>query len=150
MRASGLDPLASWLGAVRRAHEIAVSGATSAASSVNAYQISGWPSMIADSQIDLAASRGLILRGCWETDHGIDASESSSIAKIFVSEAVGRIIDRSVQILGGNGVSEEPPLARIYRETRPFPIYDGPSEVHRWTHALHATKRIVAGATEVT
>lgn len=136
-----------WLGAARRAHEIAVvAAATRQAFGRRISDLGMAQQMIADSEIDFAASRGLILRGCWECDQGIDASESSSIAKTFVSEAVGRIVDRSLQLLGGSGMAEDLPLARIFRETRPFRIYDGPSEVHRWMLATRATKRIVAAA----
>jgi alkylation response protein AidB-like acyl-CoA dehydrogenase len=132
-----------WLGAARRAHEIAVAMAAERRAFGDRLADLGMAQqMIADSEIDLAAARGLILRACWEIDQGVDSSDSSSIAKTFVSEAVGRIVDRSVQIAGGLGVSEDLPLARIYRETRPFRIYDGPSEVHRWAIARRAIKRI--------
>jgi alkylation response protein AidB-like acyl-CoA dehydrogenase len=132
-----------WLGAARRAHEIALAyAAERRAFGVRLADLGMTQQMIADSEIDLAAARGLILRACWEIDEGIESSDSTSLAKTFVGEAVGRIVDRSVQILGGLGVSEDLPLARIYRETRPFRIYDGPSEVHRWAIAKRATKRI--------
>jgi alkylation response protein AidB-like acyl-CoA dehydrogenase len=74
----------------------------------------------------------------------MESNDSTSIAKTFVAEAIGRIVDRAVQICGGQGVSEDLPVARIYRETRPFRIYDGPSEAHRWAIARRATKRIVS------
>ena len=53
----------------------------------------------------------------------------------MVSEAVGRIVDRSVQILGGQGVTGETVVMNIYKDIRAFRIYDGPSEVHRWNIA---------------
>jgi hypothetical protein len=43
-----------------------------------------------------------------------------------------RIVDRCVQILGGQGVTAETIVMRIFRDMRGFRIYDGPSEVHRW------------------
>ena len=132
-----------WLGAARRAHEVAVRQvAGRSAFGSRLAELGMAQQMIADSEIDLAASRGLILRACWEIDQDLDASDSTSIAKTFVGEAVGRIVDRSVQLAGGLGVSEDLPLARIYRETRPFRIYDGPSETHRWALAKRAAKRI--------
>ena len=50
---------------------------------------------------------------------------------MFCSEALSRVVDRSLQILGGLGITTDTVVQRIYREIRPFRIYDGPSEVHR-------------------
>jgi acyl-CoA dehydrogenase len=65
----------------------------------------------------------------------LDAGESirhvSSMAKVFVSEAVNRVADSAVQITGALGISEDLPLSMILRMLRPFRIYDGASEVHR-------------------
>lgn len=131
-----------WLGAAGRAHEVALGYAVDRR--VFGERLSGLgltQQSIADNEIDLAASRALILRACWDLDTGAPSADSTSMAKTFVSEAVGRIVDRAVQICGGLGVSEELPLARIYREVRPFRIYDGPSETHRWAIAKRAARR---------
>ncbi|QRP43192.1 acyl-CoA dehydrogenase family protein [Amycolatopsis sp. FDAARGOS 1241] len=131
-----------WLGAARHAHELALGRAVDReAFGERLSNLGLTQQLIADSEIDLAASRALILRACWELDHGESAGDSTAIAKTFVSEAVGRIVDRAVQVHGGLGVSEDLPLARIYREVRPFRIYDGPSEVHRWALAKRAARR---------
>jgi acyl-CoA dehydrogenase len=53
-------------------------------------------------------------------------------AKVICSEAISRVADRSLQILGGLGTTRETVVERIYRDVRAFRIYDGPSEVHRW------------------
>ena len=58
-----------------------------------------------------------------------------------MAEAVGRVVDRSVQIRGALGVSTDAPLSHMYREVRPFRIYDGPSEVHRWSIARRLVRR---------
>lgn len=131
-----------WLGAARRAHEVALDRTLDREAFGQPLSELGMAQhQIADSEIDLAASRALITAACWELDQGRDAGDSTSIAKTFVSEAVCRIVDRSVQLCGGLGVSEDLPLARIYREVRPFRIYDGPSEVHRWALAKRAVRR---------
>jgi alkylation response protein AidB-like acyl-CoA dehydrogenase len=131
-----------WLGAARRAHELALLQTLEReAFGQPLAELGMVQEKIADSEIDLAASRALIRSACWDLDQGRDASDSTSIAKTFVSEAVCRVVDRSVQIYGGLGVSEDLPLARIYREVRPFRIYDGPSEVHRWALAKRAVRR---------
>ena len=55
------------------------------------------------------------------------------MAKVFVSEALNRIVDRAAQMTGALGMSEDTPISMIVRKLRPFRIYDGPSEVHRWS-----------------
>jgi acyl-CoA dehydrogenase len=45
------------------------------------------------------------------------------------------VVDRCVQILGGQGVTADTPVMRIFMDMRAFRIYDGPSEVHRWSMA---------------
>ena len=62
------------------------------------------------------------------------------MAKVICSEALYRVADRCVQILGGMGVSRETLVERIFREIRAFRIYDGPSEVHRWSLARRALR----------
>ncbi|MCP2319335.1 hypothetical protein APR12_004702 [Nocardia amikacinitolerans] len=132
-----------WLGAARRGHDVAVAhvaerhGFGSRLGDLGMIQ-----KMIADNEIDIAATRALMLQACWELDSGAAAANSTSIAKAFAAEAIFRIVDRSVQMCGGLGVSEDLPLARLSREVRPFRIYDGPSEVHRWAIA----KRVISAA----
>lgn len=132
-----------WLGAARRAHDVAVAhvaerqGFGSRLGDLGMVQ-----KMVADNEIDIAATRALLTRACWELDRGEPAGNATSIAKTFAAEAIFRIVDRSVQMCGGLGVSGDLPLARLSREVRPFRIYDGPSEVHRWAIA----KRVVGAA----
>ena len=97
--------------------------------------------MVADNEIDLAASRGLVLHAAWLLDQGERASAESSIAKTFVAEAVNRVVDRCVQLHGALGVSDDAPLALYMREVRAFRIYDGASEVHRMSIARRAVRR---------
>lgn len=60
------------------------------------------------------------------------------MAKVHVSEAVYRVIDRAVQLCGGDGVSDGLPLAQYLNEVRPFRIYDGSTETHKWAIARRA------------
>ncbi|MFC4604947.1 acyl-CoA dehydrogenase family protein [Rhodococcus kronopolitis] len=132
-----------WLGAARRGHDVAVAqvarreGFGSKLGDLGMVQ-----KMVADNEIDIAATRALLVRACWELDRGESASNSTAIAKTYAAEAVFRIVDRSIQMCGGMGVSGDLPLARLSREVRPFRVYDGPSEVHRWAIA----KRVVGAA----
>jgi acyl-CoA dehydrogenase len=66
------------------------------------------------------------------------------MCKVFVAEAINRVIDRALQICGALGVSTDLPLGDFYREARLFRIYDGPSEVHRMVIARQVLKRLPA------
>jgi alkylation response protein AidB-like acyl-CoA dehydrogenase len=136
-----------WLGAARRGHEVALRHvAEREAFGSRLADLGMIQQLVADSEIDIAATRALLLRACWELDRGERASTSTSIAKTFAAEAVGRIVDRAIQMCGGLGVSEDLPLARLSREVRPFRIYDGASEVHRWSIARRAVHAATAAA----
>lgn len=138
-----------WLGAARRGHDIAVAhSAQRKAFGSRLGDLGMVQKMIADNEIDIAATRALLMRACWELDNGGDGADSTSIAKTYAAEAVGRIVDNAVQICGGLGVSEDLPLARLSREVRPFRVYDGPSEVHRWAIAKRAVRRARTAAGE--
>jgi acyl-CoA dehydrogenase len=87
--------------------------------------------MLADSEVEIRAARWLTWEGAWKADRGEDSRMEASIAKLYTSEVLGRVVDRAVQIHGGYGVSKELPLERWYREARIRRIGEGPSEVHR-------------------
>ena len=87
--------------------------------------------MIADSEVDLRAARLLTWQAAWNGDLGKDIKTDASVAKLFATEAAGRVIDRCVQILGAMGVAKEMPLERWYRELRIKRVGEGPSEVQR-------------------
>ncbi|WP_407851629.1 acyl-CoA dehydrogenase family protein [Bordetella petrii] len=91
--------------------------------------------MIADSHIDLHASRLMTADCAAALDAGRSVKHLSSMTKVFVSEAVSRVADRAVQMMGALGISDETPVSMIWRELRPFRIYDGANELHRATLA---------------
>jgi len=97
--------------------------------------------MIADSEVELRAARWLTWEGAWKADRGEDFRVEASIAKLYSSEVLGRVIDHAVQIHGGYGVSKELPLERWYREARIRRIGEGPSEVHRMVIARDLLRR---------
>ena len=134
-----------WLGMARRAHDIALDRANEReAFGAKLGELGMVQAMIADSVIDIETSRVLIWHAAWTLDEGRSASRESSIAKAHVAEAVGRIVDRAVQICGSLGVSGDLPLARILAEVRPFRIYDGPTETHKWAIARRALRQRAA------
>ncbi|MEV0600298.1 acyl-CoA dehydrogenase family protein [Streptomyces sp. NPDC050315] len=131
-----------WLGIARRAQDIAVARAADRRLFGSRLADLGMiQQMIADNEIDIAASRGLITQACWELDEGRSAAQSTAIAKTFCAEAIHRVVDRSLQICGSLGVSGDALLGRFLREVRPFRIYDGPSETHRWAIARRTVRR---------
>ena len=130
-----------WLGIARRAQDIAVSRAADRRLfGARLAELGMVQQMIADNEIDIAAARGLILRACWELDQGLSGSQTTAIAKTFCAEAIWRVVDRSLQICGSLGVSGDVLLGRFLREVRPFRIYDGPSETHRWAIARRVVR----------
>ncbi|NVB42598.1 acyl-CoA dehydrogenase family protein [Pseudenhygromyxa sp. WMMC2535] len=136
-----------WLGLARRAQALALAHVTERRGFGSRLAELGMvQQQIADNEIDIAASRALIYQTAWILDSGEgDASLASSMAKTFVAEAVGRITDRCVQIAGAVGTCSDLLLARYWQEVRPFRIYDGPSETHRWSIAKRTVKRFGSG-----
>jgi acyl-CoA dehydrogenase len=135
-----------WLGAAQRAHEVAVRHvAGREAFGTRLADLGMMQQQIADNEIDLAATRALLMQACHELDDGGRGAKTTSIAKTFAAEAIDRVVDRATQMCGGLGVSSDLPVAKIAREVRPFRIYDGPSEVHRWSIAKRAVRAIAGG-----
>lgn len=98
--------------------------------------------MVADSHIDLHASRLMTLDCAARMDAGLPVKQQSAMTKVFVSDAVNRVADRAVQMMGALGLSDDTPVSMIWQEMRPFRIYDGANELHRATLA----RRLLAQA----
>jgi len=125
-----------WLGQARRAHDAALDYARRRqAFGRPLAEHEGVGFMLADNDMDLQTARLHIWHTAWMLDQGEKCNFESSRAKVVCSEAQWRVVDRSVQILGGQGVTAESPVMRIFTDMRAFRIYDGPSEVHRWSMA---------------
>lgn len=127
-----------WLGAARRAMDLAVPYARQRQAfgkPLADHQAVQW--FLADSLIEMHASRLMVLHAAWKLDRGDEARQETSMCKVFVAEAVGRVIDRCLQVCGALGIAREGMIERLYRDVRAFRIYDGPSEVHRMVVARH-------------
>jgi len=125
-----------WLGQAQRAHDIATEYARNRQAfgkSLGEHEGVGF--MLADNDMDLQTARLHILHTADLLDQGEQANFESSRAKVVCSEAEWRVVDRCVQILGGQGVTAETEVMRIFTDMRAFRIYDGPNEVHRWSMA---------------
>ena len=130
-----------FLGLARRAQDIAVAyAAHREAFGRKLADHEGVGFMLADNDMDIRTSRLTIWHTAWLLDQGERAGTESSIAKVVCSEAIWRVVDRCVQVLGGQGVTGETIVSRIFQEARGFRIYDGPSEVHRWSLAQKLVK----------
>jgi acyl-CoA dehydrogenase len=138
-----------WLGAARRALDVAIDRSIEREAFGRPLSEHGMvQERIAESVIDIETTRLLIWRCAWALDRGEPGRHESSVAKAHAAEAIGRVVDRSVQICGSLGVSGDAPLARLLAEVRPFRIYDGPTETHLWAisrRAVRARSRLSRG-----
>jgi acyl-CoA dehydrogenase len=96
---------------------------------------------IADSYMDIQAARLLTIRCAELMERGLDARTDISAIKIFVPNAMHRVVDRAIQVHGALGVSSETPLEGMYRGARTLRLADGPDEVHRILIAKNVLKR---------
>ena len=130
-----------WLGAAQRAHAITAEYAgRREVFGARLGEHEGVGFMLADNEMDIRMARLAIWHTAWVLDQGERGGTESSMAKVVCSEAIWRVADRCVQIMGGQGVTGETLVQRIFREVRGFRIYDGPSEVHRWSLARKVMK----------
>lgn len=125
-----------WWGAAKRAHDVAAEYACRRqAFGKPIIEHEGVGFMLADNLIDLKQSELMIDWCAGVLDEGRSGTTESSMTKVAVSEALYRVADRCVQVLGGTGVTRDTIVQQVFREIRAFRIYDGPSEVHRWSLA---------------
>ena len=125
-----------WLGAVTRAHEIATAYACRRqAFGKPLIDHEGVGFQLADNLMDLKQAELMIDWCAGVLDTGAPGGTESSMAKVAVSEALFRIADRCVQVMGASGTSGDTIVEQVFREVRAFRIYDGPTEVHKWSLA---------------
>jgi acyl-CoA dehydrogenase len=96
---------------------------------------------IADSYMDIQASRLMTIHCAERMDSGEDARTDISAIKVFVPAAYHRVVDRAIQVWGAAGVSGDLPLAAMYQGARSLRLADGPDEVHRILIAKNVLKR---------
>jgi acyl-CoA dehydrogenase len=100
---------------------------------------------IADSYMDIQASRLMTIRCAELMEQGLDARTDISAIKVFVPNAMHRVVDRAIQVHGGLGVTSETPLEGMYRGARVLRLADGPDEVHRILIAKNVLKKYHGG-----
>jgi acyl-CoA dehydrogenase len=135
-----------WLGACIRTHEIATDYANRReAFGKKLIDHEGVGFMLADNLIDLKQAE-LMIDWCADVlDGGSLGTAESSMAKVAVSEALMRVADRCVQVMGGSGLTGDTIVEQVFREVRAFRIYDGPTEVHKWSLAKKIRRDWQAG-----
>jgi len=125
-----------WLGACVRANEIATDYACRRqAFGKPLIDHEGVGFQLADNLIDLKQAELMIDWCAGVLDTGALGTAESSMTKVAVSEALYRVADRCVQVMGATGVSSDTIVEQVFREVRAFRIYDGPTEVHKWSLA---------------
>jgi acyl-CoA dehydrogenase len=130
--ASRLSVAATSIGRARRVLEMAVEWAATRrqfGQPIGRFQGTGFK--LADMATELEAAELLTLRAAWRLDHETMTDTDAAMAKLFASEALGRITDHAVQIFGGMGLMEELPVERFWRDARVERIWDGTSEIQR-------------------
>ncbi len=138
-----------WLGACVRANDIAVDYACRRhAFGKPLIDHEGVGFMLAENMIDLRQAELMIDWCAGVLDTGSLGTAESSMAKVAVSEALMRIADRCVQVMGGTGVTGDTIVEQVFREVRAFRIYDGPTEVHKWSLAKKIKRDWKAQASE--
>jgi len=125
-----------WLGVATRAQEVATAYACKRHAFGKALiDHEGVGFMLAENLIDLKQAELMIDWCAGVLDTGSLGTTESSMTKVTVSEGLMRVADRCVQVMGGTGVSRDTIVEQAFREIRAFRIYDGPTEVHKWSLA---------------
>ena len=125
-----------WLGSCIRAQEIAICYAcTRSAFGKPLIDHEGVGFMLAENKIAIKQCELMIDWAASVLDTGSLGTTESSMAKVAVSEQLMKIADNCVQVMGGTGVTRDTIVEQVFREVRAFRIYDGPTEVHKWSLA---------------
>ena len=87
---------------------------------------------IADMALDIDAAALLVYRAAWTKDSGAPrVTREAAMAKLFATDQAQVIIDKAVQLHGGDGVKSGETVEKLYREIRALRIYEGASDVQR-------------------
>ncbi len=123
---------AQCLGPAYKAHELALDYAKQRetfGAKLASRQAIQW--MLVDNELDLRQATWMTLAAASKCDQGVPFRMEAGLAKLVASEAAGRVVDRSMQIFGGYGMTKDFPFERWYRELRIRRVGEGPNEVQR-------------------
>jgi acyl-CoA dehydrogenase len=121
-----------WLGQMQRAFDLMCSYAlerkTFGEPLADKQTVQNW---IAESAAEIQACRLMTLQAAQRIDEGDEARVEISLIKFYAARVLGDVLDRALQVHGGLGMTEDTPLASMWRAARAGRIYDGPDEVHK-------------------
>lgn len=122
-----------WIGQAQRAFELMIDRAKKRYAHGSLLSEKGEiQRYIAESAADIQTLRLLTLDAATKIDRGDLARVEIAILKYHGAKIVHDVVDRSLQVHGALGLTEDTPLELMYREARYARVYDGPDEVHRW------------------
>ena len=137
-----------WLGQMQRAFELMCSYSLERKAFGEALAekqtIQNW---IAESAADIQACRLMTLQAAHRLDEGDEARVEVSLIKFFAARVLNEVIDRALQVHGGLGMTDDAPLAVMYRMARGARIYDGADEVHKMVVARRILRSFEDGGT---
>ncbi len=107
---------------------------------IASFQAVQW--MLAEMATDTEAARALTYRVAWMVDQNMPVIKEGPMVKLFASEALGRVVDKAVQVHGGMGYMKEFPVERFYRDARLTRIYEGTNEIQRMVIAVRLLKEM--------
>ena len=93
---------------------------------------------IADMALDIDASALLVYRAAWAKDQGARVTREAAMAKLYATDQAQSVIDKAVQLFGGEGVRSGTVAETLYREIRALRIYEGASDVQKTIIARQA------------
>src|SRR3954452_12467870 len=135
-----------WLGQMQRAFELmcarALERETSGGPLAEKQTIQNW---IAESAADIQACRLMTKQAAQRIDEGDEARVEISLVNFFAARVLGEVIDRAIQVHGGLGLTDDTPLALMWRMARGGRVYDGPDEVHKAVVARRILRSFAEG-----
>ncbi|MFH1058378.1 MAG: acyl-CoA dehydrogenase family protein [Pseudomonadota bacterium] len=96
--------------------------------------------LLAQMASEVFAGQQMVYRTAWEKDQGRDVRKQAAMTKLFCTEMLGRVVDRSLQVHGGMGYMKDFAIERIYRDARVTRIYEGTSEIQKLVIARELLK----------
>ncbi|MEA2459200.1 MAG: acyl-CoA dehydrogenase [Thermoleophilaceae bacterium] len=98
---------------------------------------------VAKSRIEIDGARLMVLNAAWRMDEygKREARQAISMTKVVAANVVMDVIDRAIQVHGALGVSDDTPLATMWRQLRMLRLADGPDEVHKMVIATRELNR---------
>jgi acyl-CoA dehydrogenase len=98
---------------------------------------------ISDSRMEIDSARLMVLHAAWKMDTAgkKEARQEIAMIKVIVPNVMMNVLDRAIQVFGAMGMSDDTPIARMWREGRAMRIADGPDEVHKMAIARWELRR---------